>query len=1208
MVREDFVLKQYSKLRVSVLKKKGRGNPIENELMTKEEPVNIAPGQEISFLAPNQSSFLSTEVMPEKIVFSTEERPRRSLDGSSGNDTFLFLDPSSNAINSPRNALSGVNPEDIGLTVDQSVGLSIGLNELLQDHSSDESNEEIADGGCNERDNSDAGSDTVTDMNWIDVGAEIGIKLLGSAAVQKAMASQDTVETISTLKERVESHIKLNTSLGNVGARRKYRRVSSLDDRLLMGSNECNDEDRSFKSDRHSSIVSHPVNPMWTSASSAASPVHSPEAICSKNVPLDHSNDSPATILIPKLPQPHPIDVVKSSPSVLPNQQKERLTTKSAASITSNTQQDTIPSNMVKSATSSKKPTSEKRNHEENVNYVQTQPENTFCRQNPSAAGSSTSPPIVPKRQIILPGTKIVVPLFPYQPGIPKPPQHLLKSRYQMATVVSSRRICVFQKNKLPSPGSRGTNCLSITVKLDKSFLRNGEFATMTMRIMDEWGPRYMPRHSKLPIGTCVATTFGLGVLVGWRVEDDCHIVRSLWQRRGPGSALAYLRRDSIHATMEASNGFEVETKVGRGTVCGYIHGGKDFRRGRYLVLISEKGRNRGQILELNRSDVLSCKSAQFVPVVEHIRAAARYQLQIDFYKEAVTNEPNDFAEIFGENKVWSKVSKNLGTLWNSFLRAIDEDEEFDDGLNEFVQSCVNFLERLDAPEGPYLDSKGRDFESSFVITTTESSHSSQKTASSKLNDLDRSDSGFWLMNNMFGLFGGQHEKGDEENSGENQDTDIAIEVQCGPPRVATIDKQYERAFAVLRTLMRTVTITQAACADEPDFKLGLSICYEFLLFVKTVIKVQRKNVNPESLIVWRRAWEEIISVFWPVVERMERIAQGIAERMEKQGRRAKVRVLRFVDIIVSDDTLVSHLEQGDWETCAKHFEEALVSAKIIDQDSREHYHKTAQFLYNHFSSAIHRNDDATDRNNKKLANFLVAVQLMASPRKAILKLFLQDWVLDALERIFVRVFSKEEVATRMLTIHSSSFQTLRQFRLLKNFTIAGKLWIPLLDAADEEISSMVSTLPDNAKEYLSPLASLFSLCVAQFHKISQGDLTKDWLDFLMEDAAADIIHEVDMKLILALQSFSRDVKQMMVVLPYYPSIDIDILNLVDELDIDELVKEASIALEDEDRLHGFLRDKAMMALERFLVGNAIFAELAHSVGIFQSLLLPFLS
>jgi len=31
------------------------------------------------------------------------------------------------------------------------------------------------------------------------------------------------------------------------------------------------------------------------------------------------------------------------------------------------------------------------------------------------------------------------------------------------------------------------------------------------------------------------------------------------------------------------------------------------------------------------------------------------------------------------------------------------------------------------------------------------------------------------------------------------------------------------------------------------------------------------------------------------------------------------------------------------------------------------------------------------------------------------------------------------------------------------------------------------------------------------------------------------IIHEIDMMLILALQSFSRDIREMMTVLPYYP-------------------------------------------------------------------------
>ena len=47
-----------------------------------------------------------------------------------------------------------------------------------------------------------------------------------------------------------------------------------------------------------------------------------------------------------------------------------------------------------------------------------------------------------------------------------------------------------------------------------------------------------------------------------------------------------------------------------------------------------------------------------------------------------------------------------------------------------------------------------------------------------------------------------------------------------------------------------------------------------------------------------------------------------------------------------------------------------------------------------------------------------------------------------------------------------------------------------------------------------------------------------------------------------------------------------DILNLVDELDIHELVREASVALEDEEWLLDFIREKSVLALERFLVRN----------------------
>jgi hypothetical protein len=232
---------------------------------------------------------------------------------------------------------------------------------------------------------------------------------------------------------------------------------------------------------------------------------------------------------------------------------------------------------------------------------------------------------------------------------------------------------------------------------------------------------------------------------------------------------------------------------------------------------------------------------------------------------------------------------------------------------------------------------------------------------------------------------------------------------------------------------------------------------------------------------------------------------------------------------------LLGAMEQGEWDRCFARLEFALVEAEIIQQDNLVHYRKAAKFVYDHIQLALTNEGDAAARNAEKLALVAMMIQSFASPRRSLLKIFRRDDVLELFERILVRAYSKENLATRMLTIHATNFHSLRHLRMLKDFSIAGSLWIPLFDAADEEFSWLVSHLPDNSKEFMCPLSSLFSLCVAQFHKINAGDLSKDWLEFLLEEDSMQIIHDIDMKLILALESFSRDVREMMMVLPYYP-------------------------------------------------------------------------
>jgi hypothetical protein len=124
-------------------------------------------------------------------------------------------------------------------------------------------------------------------------------------------------------------------------------------------------------------------------------------------------------------------------------------------------------------------------------------------------------------------------------------------------------------------------------------------------------------------------------VLVGWRLEDDCHIVRSLWNKRGAGSARAFLNRESIHTVVEAAVGFSVETTRGNGKVIGYIQGGGDFRSGKFLVHIKTSGRYSTVVSMVNRSDIVSCKGAKFLPIVEQIRESANYLIQLDNYESS---------------------------------------------------------------------------------------------------------------------------------------------------------------------------------------------------------------------------------------------------------------------------------------------------------------------------------------------------------------------------------------------------------------------------------------------------------------------------------------------------------------------------------------------------------------------------------------------
>lgn len=879
------------------------------------------------------------------------------------------------------------------------------------------------------------------DLDWLDVGTRIGLRLLNSEHVQKAVASQETAERIYDIGKKVESQLKPTP----------VDEKAALDNEASKGP-----EEKVNEAGKCDGMPSKPLHSMWTSPASAVRQ-QSESSLCTGSSssgededPLENAFSKPLTSSGMRLRSPdgsrpplspyarqgsnQSLDGRSPSRAIVPKQGF------AGGSMADGSNRFRDISGNGKGSLGTAAQSRDKRALVSPLRIDLLTSKSSPYALNSVNRPSSKSSKYVTRRPNLQPGTKVVVPILPKTPGMKVKSSRVQGSLFQMATVVKSRRIHLPTDGPRQHSGASYTNCLSVTVKLDKSFLRGADFAEMTFRVRDEWSARYMPRHSKFPIGACVATSYGLGVLVGWRVEDDVHVIGSLWQHRGAGMAYAYLNRDSIHGVIEASVGFDVETNLGRGTVVAYVHPGKDFRCGRFFVHIKE-GRSKDQVLEFARSNILSCLGAKFLPVIELLREAAQYQLLVDRYKAALRRQnADDEEQLSEEEKFLRTCSKGLEILWASFLKAVEEDKEFDQGLGKFVNKIIGFLEGLDGgtDDKPSQDpAEPADKQKASVTTQAKEFEDDQqsdysavgsRTASTVASPSVEKTPGFWFMNDWFGgIFQDSHSATPTLAISEvSSHASYIDEVEA-----AKSDEYYKHAFAIVRSLMRTVSIARASCANEPNLRLALSISYEFLIFVNTVLKVQQRNVTQYSLQIWKRALEEIADTFGPIKERLQKIGTGLAERIDHHGKKAKVRILRFVDAVLSDECLMVALERDDWQTSIDRVEDALVKSKLLEEASRVHIHKTIMFIYNNTTSST-ANASAAARYGKQLAAFAAAIQRMSSPRRAFLTVLRSDTVLDLLERLLVRVFRHDSFASRMLMIHASNFQSLRQLRMLK--------------------------------------------------------------------------------------------------------------------------------------------------------------------------------
>ncbi len=484
--------------------------------------------------------------------------------------------------------------------------------------------------------------------------------------------------------------------------------------------------------------------------------------------------------------------------------------------------------------------------------------------------------------------------------------------------MISSRRIYVTSNNEF-RPRRRSTNCLSIKIYLDKALLRGSKFVEMELRIMDEWNQ--IPRHSKFPIGSCVATTFGVGILVGWRVEDDIHIIRSLWNRSGPGSGVAFLRRDSIHGVVEAAIGFDVQTTFGAGRVLAYSRGGYKNLDGKYFIQLN--GRLKNQVMEFHRCQILSCHGATFVPVTEHIRAAVLYRLEILQYKaklrENMLNSPSNCVRNKG---TWRNFSEYVDLFATSFSKAIAEDPDFDAEFDKFFS---HILKLLDGKKDDDDDSQSGNSQNRIDGTGLFVSPPEAETITKEIDAIES-----WNINDMFARFFVDSMKDDVSSSG-NKDTVLHAQA---------FDEAHESAMIFIRVLTRTVTVARASVPDRPRLHIALAMIHEGLLFVRQILRVQQKHTSKKLIEAWFRALNEISTTFGPLKQRAAALGVQIAKKLRKHDSIAKRRLLRFVDIILGDTQLLHALELVDWRQTLSRLEVAIVKSGIIDEATCEQLHR----------------------------------------------------------------------------------------------------------------------------------------------------------------------------------------------------------------------------------------------------------------------------
>lgn len=231
-------------------------------------------------------------------------------------------------------------------------------------------------------------------------------------------------------------------------------------------------------------------------------------------------------------------------------------------------------------------------------------------------------------------------------------------------------------------------------------------------------------------------------------------------------------------------------------------------------------------------------KSVKFIPVIEQLKEAAKYRMQVDNY-EAERFQMMLQDETLLIDRTWKVFSEGFELFLSSFVKAAEEDENFDSEINNFLSQTIAFLEDFEL--GGTKRRLQKSFRSNPELTDngllTDDMSSIVEESCKELDDSMTSDvrsdvsysSGLSFIRDLFGDAMKKHVNVDEMEDGEKK---LPVQTISGFGK-----ESYNKVYAVLRTLMRTISIAKARCTSKPNLKVR-PIVYS-LRFVVFVISVR---------------------------------------------------------------------------------------------------------------------------------------------------------------------------------------------------------------------------------------------------------------------------------------------------------------------------------------------------------------------------------